>query len=143
MPREKVILEITETAMMEDIDFAVARLHELKAQEIRLAVDDFGSGYSSLNYIRKLPVDILKIDRSFVADVAKPGELSSLTQTIVELASILKMVPVAEGIEDEGQLRALQQMGCALGQGFLFTRPLDVRALETVVLNDVSRRLAA
>jgi diguanylate cyclase (GGDEF)-like protein/PAS domain S-box-containing protein len=137
---EKLILEITETVMMEDLDFALIRLQELKSHGIRLAIDDFGSGYSSLNYIRKFPIDILKVDRSFTAGVDRPGELASLTRTIIELGSILNMVPVAEGIEDERQLAELQEMNCPLGQGYLFMRPAPADEIEAAILAASQKR---
>jgi diguanylate cyclase (GGDEF)-like protein/PAS domain S-box-containing protein len=134
LPPEKLILEITETVMMEDLDFALIRLQELKSHGIRLAIDDFGSGYSSLNYIRKFPIDILKVDRSFTAGVDRPGEVASLTRTIIELGSILNMVPVAEGIEEERQLSELKDMNCPLGQGYLFMRPAPAAEIEAAIV---------
>jgi len=140
---EKLILEITETAMIEDLDSALERLRALKAQGIRLAIDDFGSGYSSLNYIRQLPVDILKIDRSFIADQTNSGTIGALTRTILDLGSVLEMVPVAEGIEDAGQLDELRRMGCPLGQGYHFMKPTDAVGIEAAVLNQTALRPAA
>ncbi|MDQ3889379.1 MAG: EAL domain-containing protein [Actinomycetota bacterium] len=134
LPAEKLILEITESVMIADIDLALLRLDELKRRGVRLAVDDFGSGYSSLNYIRRFPIDILKVDRSFIADVGTPGEVSSLTETMIELAAILGVVPVAEGIEDRAQLERLREMHCQLGQGFLFSKPLPAGSVEAMLL---------
>src|SRR5581483_7584971 len=134
LPPERLILEITETVMMEDLDFALSRLEELKSHGIRLAIDDFGSGYSSLNYIRKFPIDILKVDRSFTAGVDRPGEVASLTRTIIELSAILNMVPVAEGIEEERQLAELQAMNCPLGQGYLFMPPAPAAEIEAAIV---------
>ena len=94
-----LILEITESVMIQDMDLAISRLTELKALGVQLAIDDFGTGYSSLNYVRRFPVDILKVDKSFIDGVTEGGESSALTAAVIELASILNLKPVAEGIE--------------------------------------------
>jgi diguanylate cyclase (GGDEF)-like protein/PAS domain S-box-containing protein len=116
-------LELTESVMMQDMEVSLLRLNALRALGVKLAIDDFGTGYSSLNYIRQLPVDILKIDRSFLAD--PNPEVAELTEAIVQLARIFKLKAVAEGIENRGQLARLQDMNCDYGQGFHFARPLD------------------
>jgi EAL domain-containing protein (putative c-di-GMP-specific phosphodiesterase class I) len=125
---------------MSDLDLALIKLQQLKALGIRLAVDDFGTGYSSLNYIRKFPIDILKVDRSFITDVDKPGEVASLTRTIIELGAILGITPVAEGIEHTAQLEQLRSMHCPLGQGFLFMKPVDSNAIEAAILARLDQR---
>jgi len=119
-----LVLEITETVMIQDMDLAVARLAELKTLGVQLAIDDFGTGYSSLNYVRRLPVDILKVDKSFIDGVTEGGESSALTAAVIELASILNLKPVAEGIERADQLDRLLDLHCTMGQGFYFARPL-------------------
>jgi diguanylate cyclase (GGDEF)-like protein/PAS domain S-box-containing protein len=134
LPPEQLVVEITESVMISDVDVVLNRLGQLKSCGVRLAVDDFGSGYSSLNYVRRFPIDILKIDRTFIADLTKSEEVSSLTRTILDLAKILDVVPVAEGIEDPEQLAALRQLGCALGQGYLFMPPLSVPDVEQHLL---------
>jgi len=115
-------LELTESVMMQDMELSMLRLKALRALGVKLAIDDFGTGYSSLNYIRQLPVDMLKIDRSFLADL-KP-EVAELTEAIVQLARIFKLKTVAEGVENQGQLRRLQGINCDYGQGFHFAEPL-------------------
>ncbi len=125
-----VSLEITEHVRIQDLEMAISRLLELRALGVQLAVDDFGTGYSSLNYIRRFPVDILKVDKSFVDGVNEGGEQSALTAAIIELAGILKLRPVAVGIEREDQRAALVTLGCEAGQGFLFSRPLPSDELE-------------
>src|SRR5664280_3044606 len=117
-----LILELTESMMMKDTELTIRRMEALRALGVRLAIDDFGTGYSSLNYIRQLPVDILKIDRSFVADPSP--EVTEMTAAIVRLAEIFKLQVVPEGIETEVQLKHLQEMHCAFGQGFYFAKPL-------------------
>jgi diguanylate cyclase (GGDEF)-like protein/PAS domain S-box-containing protein len=124
---ELLVLEITETTVMSDTELTVQRLKALKKLGVRLAIDDFGTGYSSLSYLRRFPVDILKIDRSFVRNIDGSAEESALAQAILKLAQTFKLDAVAEGIERHEQLDALTQMGCRFGQGFYFSkpRPLD------------------
>jgi diguanylate cyclase (GGDEF)-like protein len=128
-----LVLEITETLMMQDADLAISRLNELKQLGVRLAIDDFGTGYSSLSYLRRFPVDILKIDKSFVDGVARQGKEQELAQSIIELGQTLHLEIVAEGVEHAEQLGWLQSRHCTLGQGFLFSEPMDA--------TDVSRLL--
>ncbi len=130
----KLILEITETVMIADLELALSRLHELSEHGIQLAVDDFGSGYSSLNYIRRFPIDILKIDRGFTTDLTKSAEVAALTKTILDLAHILGVTAVAEGIERPDQLEKLRELGCELGQGFLFMEALEAPEIEDAIL---------
>jgi EAL domain-containing protein (putative c-di-GMP-specific phosphodiesterase class I) len=117
-------LEITESVMMQDMELSIERLTALKALGVQLAIDDFGTGYSSLNYVRRFPVDILKVDKSFIDDVADGGESSALTAAVIELAGILNLKPVAEGIERADQLERLLELHCDLGQGYFFAKPL-------------------
>jgi diguanylate cyclase len=120
-------LELTESVMMQDMEVSLMRLHELRELGVKLAIDDFGTGYSSLNYIRQLPVDILKIDRSFLSD--PNPEVAELTEAIVQLARIFKLRPVAEGIENTDQLKRLQGVQCDFGQGFHFAKPLPAEEI--------------
>src|SRR3954463_14392938 len=121
---ELLTLEITETVMMTDTDLAVQRLQELRSLGVRLAMDDFGTGYSSLSYLSRFPVDILKMDRSFLAAGASP-EASGLATAVVSLGQTLNLDVVAEGIEFPEQWTTLRDLGCGLGQGFYFARPMD------------------
>jgi diguanylate cyclase (GGDEF)-like protein/PAS domain S-box-containing protein len=121
---ETLTLEITETVMMTDTDLAVQRLQELRALGVRLAMDDFGTGYSSLSYLSRFPVDILKMDRSFLAAGASP-EASGLATAVVALGQTLNLEVVAEGIEFPEQWATLRDLGCGHGQGFYFARPMD------------------
>jgi diguanylate cyclase (GGDEF)-like protein len=123
-------LEITETVVMADADLAVERLEELKGLGVRLAMDDFGTGYSSLSYLSRFPVDILKMDRSFLGADATP-EISGLASAVVALGETLELDVVAEGIELHDQWTALRELGCGHGQGFYFAKPMDIdSALE-------------
>jgi len=128
-----LVLEITESVMMQDMDLSIQRLAELKELGVKLAVDDFGTGYSSLNYIRRFPVDILKVDKSFVDGVNLGGEESALTAAIIELAGILKLRPVAEGIERADQLEKLLDLKCDLGQGYYFAKPLPLEGIDELL----------
>src|SRR4029079_9943721 len=112
---------------------SIQRLAELKELGVRLAVDDFGTGYSSLNYIRRFPVDILKVDKSFVDGVNEGGEESALTAAIIELAGILKLRPVAEGIERADQLEKLLDLHCDLGQGYYFAKALPLADVDQLL----------
>jgi EAL domain-containing protein (putative c-di-GMP-specific phosphodiesterase class I) len=120
-------LEITESVMMTDTDIVVQRLHELKALGLRLAMDDFGTGYSSLSYLSRLPVDILKMDRSFLRSGQSP-QATGLANAVVSLGATLQLEVVAEGIERQEQWHRLRELGCDLGQGFYFARPMNVDA---------------
>jgi EAL domain-containing protein (putative c-di-GMP-specific phosphodiesterase class I) len=123
-------LEITETALMSDATTSAKRLRELKKFGVRIAIDDFGTGYSSLAYLGELPADALKIDRSFIANIATSKDSAVLLGTILQLARTLGIEAIAEGIEDREQLETLQRAGCSRGQGFLFACPLEVDAFE-------------
>jgi diguanylate cyclase (GGDEF)-like protein/PAS domain S-box-containing protein len=137
---ERLVLEITESVMMQDMALSNERLTQLRKLGVKLAVDDFGTGYSSLNYIRRFPVDILKVDKSFVDGVADGGEESALTAAIIELASILNLRPVAEGIERADQLEKLLELNCELGQGYYFSEPLTFDGAVELLRN---RRILA
>jgi len=123
LPAERLVLEITESAVMENGSGTVETLAELKAMGVRLALDDFGTGYSSLAHLHRFPLDILKIDRSFTAALGDDHHGASIAGAIVSLAQALDLVTVAEGIEDAAQQRRLELLGCTYGQGFLFSRP--------------------
>jgi len=121
---EYLTLEITESVLMDDTELAVSRLSDLKELGVTLALDDFGTGYSSLSYLSRFPVDILKMDRSFLREGSTPGS-NSLANAVVVLGATLALEVVAEGIEEADQADSLRALGCDLGQGFLFARPLD------------------
>ena len=133
LPGSQLTLEITESVLMRDTEATLATLHALKELGVRLAIDDFGTGYSSLRYLQQFPVDVLKIDKSFVDGVARGGRDAALGRTIVALAETLGLRTVAEGIEDPAQRERLRVMGCDLGQGYLFARPLDATALQALL----------
>ncbi len=124
LPADHLTLEVTETAVMRDTARTVAALHALKALGVRVALDDFGTGYSSLSYLQQFPIDVLKIDKRFVDGVARGGGEAALARTVVALGQTLGLRTVAEGVETAEQRDALVGLGCALGQGYLFARPL-------------------
>jgi diguanylate cyclase (GGDEF)-like protein/PAS domain S-box-containing protein len=118
-------IEITESALMDDPERAAAMLRELRKRDIRLCLDDFGTGYSSLSYLHRLPIDTIKIDKSFVGDMARDKDNLEIVRAIAALAHNLGMDLVAEGVETAEQLAQLRALGCEYGQGYLFSRPLD------------------
>jgi diguanylate cyclase (GGDEF)-like protein/PAS domain S-box-containing protein len=130
-----IVLEITESMLLHDADAVIAMLDELKAIGVRIAIDDFGTGYASLSYLRRLPVDILKVDKSFLTDPDSPdlGESESLLSAILNLGKTLGLRTVAEGIEQAEQMVPLRRGGCDSGQGYLFARPLPAAQAETLV----------
>ncbi|MEV6632541.1 bifunctional diguanylate cyclase/phosphodiesterase [Actinoplanes sp. NPDC051470] len=123
-PPDRLTLEITESVILQPDPLTISRLEALRDLGIELAVDDFGTGYSALSYLRRLPVTILKIDRSFVTGIADDAEARSVCEAVVHLSRAFKMTVVAEGVETVEQAAALIDMGCTVGQGFYFYRPL-------------------
>jgi len=121
----RLVLEVTESAVVCDREATIQRLSALRELGVRIAIDDFGTGYSSLSTLLELPVDVLKIDQSFVTTMLERSEASSLVKIVVEMGQTLEMEVVAEGIEDLEQAAALQAHSCQHGQGFLFSRPVD------------------
>lgn len=128
-----LVLEVTETSLVDDPRTTSRILADLHALGVRLAIDDFGTGYSSLSYLRQFPVDILKIDRSFVSSVAEGDEVPPIVRGLIELGHTLGLELVAEGIEQQAQRDRLRSERCTLGQGFLFARPLPPSAAERLL----------
>jgi diguanylate cyclase (GGDEF)-like protein len=127
-------LEITETALMHDTTTVSARLEELRMSGARIALDDFGTGYSSLSYLRNFPIDVLKVDKSFIDDIASGSDRANLARGIIELGRTMQLDIVAEGIEDPLQVVELLRLHCSMGQGFHFSRPLPADALSRYLL---------
>ena len=123
-------LEITESVIMEDVKHSIASLQAIRAMGVSIAIDDFGTGFSSLSYLAKLPVDTLKIDRSFVNDMTATPEGLALVSTIISLAHSLKLNVVAEGVETEEQSRLLRLLNCDEMQGYLFSKPVSGEIFE-------------
>ena len=124
-------LEITESVIMEDVKGNIASLQAIRALGITIAIDDFGTGFSSLAYLAKLPVDTLKIDRSFVIDMTAGPQGLALVSTIINLAHALQLKVVAEGVETEEQQRLLRLLNCDEMQGYLFSKPVPSEIFET------------
>ncbi len=135
LPPAQLELEITESMLIGDTDHTVAILDRLKRLGVSIAVDDFGTGYSSLAYLKRLPLDVLKIDRSFVNGCERGGDGLAIPRAIISLGHSLGLEIVAEGVENEGQWRALEALGCELFQGYLFSRPLDARSLDSYLVD--------
>jgi diguanylate cyclase (GGDEF)-like protein/PAS domain S-box-containing protein len=134
-----LILEITESILLDNVRNTVAILEHLKNRHIQVSIDDFGTGYSSLSYLQRFPVNNLKIDRSFIQRIGKHGENSEIVRAIINLAHTLGMYVVAEGIETEYQLAILKSLGCDRGQGFLFSKPLKPEAAAQFILDNRSQ----
>ncbi|WP_457635453.1 sensor domain-containing protein [Persephonella sp.] len=130
---EKLIIEITESAVMENVGENIKKLRNLKDNGIKVSIDDFGTGYSSLNYLKKLPADFLKIDISFVSGIGKDKSDEMIVKTIISMAKNLGMKAIAEGIENEDQLRFLKQEGCDLGQGYYFGKPYPQNEINRIL----------
>ncbi|MFN2613780.1 MAG: EAL domain-containing protein, partial [Actinomycetota bacterium] len=130
---ERLILEITESAIVVDNDQMLQRLHQLKTLGIRIALDDFGTGYSSLAYLRKMPIDILKIDKSFIDGIDHGAEEAALGRAILKIAESMGLSGIAEGVERGAQAFELRQAGCAYAQGYFFSKPLDPSRVEALL----------
>jgi diguanylate cyclase (GGDEF)-like protein/PAS domain S-box-containing protein len=130
---KRVELEITESAIMRGADGAESCLRALKAQGINISVDDFGIGYSSLEYLRRLPLDTIKIDRTFIEDVSGNDRDEAIARSIVSLAHNLGLRVIAEGVETADQLESLRRMGCDFAQGFYFSRPVPADEFESLL----------
>ncbi|RFU20834.1 putative bifunctional diguanylate cyclase/phosphodiesterase [Geodermatophilus marinus] len=134
LPPEALVLEVTETALVQDAARAAGSLAGLRELGVRLALDDFGTGYSSLQHLQRFTVDVLKIDRSFVAELPEDGGLPPLLRGLLELGRALGLEVLAEGVETEAQRRALARSGCDSAQGYLFARPLETTDAELLLL---------
>jgi EAL domain-containing protein (putative c-di-GMP-specific phosphodiesterase class I) len=129
----RVVVEVTETALIRDPDRTIQQLTDLRALGLRIALDDFGTGYSSLSYLHRLPVDILKIAQPFIADVEND---ETFVRTMIDLGKNLGLQIVAEGVETEAQRLRVAELGCDLAQGYLFGRPSTLTDLMGVLAAD-------
>jgi len=133
LPAECLVLEITESLVMDDPEHHIALLRELKSLGLRLALDDFGTGYSSMSYLHQLPIDILKLDRQFVRNVASNNEEAAIARATITMAAEIGLQVVAEGVETAEQLHWLLGQDCHLVQGFFFSRPLEGDDFESLI----------
>jgi diguanylate cyclase (GGDEF)-like protein/PAS domain S-box-containing protein len=131
-------VELTESMLMQNVETTLATLHEMKDMGVRLAIDDFGTGYSSLSYLKRFPLDALKIDRSFVKDLPRDPEDAAITKAIIAMAHSLRLQVVAEGVETQDQLAFLQQHGCDVLQGYLFSRPVTAEKIRALLGKDLA-----
>jgi len=134
LPSQRLVLEITENHMLQDTETTIKKLHELKELGVRLAIDDFGTGYSSLSYLQRFPVDIIKIDKSFIDKINHGQEGLALARAIIMMSESLGLRTVAEGIEQAEQAETLRHLGCAYGQGYYFSRPLSKEQMDDFLL---------
>jgi EAL domain-containing protein (putative c-di-GMP-specific phosphodiesterase class I) len=134
-------LEITESVLMRDAPASTAILQQLKAMGVQLAVDDFGTGYSSLSYLKQFPIDVLKIDQSFVQDIGSTHYSDGvIVSAVIAMGTSLKQRVVAEGVEEEVQLAFLKQQNCEEGQGYIFSRPLEAEQFATLLATGIDTR---
>jgi EAL domain-containing protein (putative c-di-GMP-specific phosphodiesterase class I) len=133
LPASALLLELTESSLLRRDGDIAAELSELKELGIRLAIDDFGTGYSSLSYLREMPIDVVKIDRSFVDGIDKSPDRLALIKGIVAIAHTLEMPVIAEGVETDEQCRLLTEIGCEYGQGYLMAKPLGLAKAEALL----------
>jgi len=143
VPPDLLCLEITESGFMEDPAHAQKVLQRLSTLGIHLSIDDYGTGYSSLSYIVQLPVDELKIDRSFVMHMATDKQTSTIVRSTIELGHSLGLKVVAEGVEDEAGMKLLQQLGCDQAQGYFISKPVSAAQLEVWLLKRRADEAAA
>jgi EAL domain-containing protein (putative c-di-GMP-specific phosphodiesterase class I) len=134
----RVVLEITEGSLAKDPERTIEVLERLRELGLRIAIDDFGTGYASLSHLQRLPVDILKVDKSFVAALSNGGKSRDLLQAILGVGQALSLAVVAEGIEAQSQMTVLQEMGCEMAQGFLVGKPSPAEVAESLLGGDGS-----
>ena len=136
LPASTLIVEVAETSLIEDTDKNTAKLAALREMGVRLANDDFGTGYSALSYLRRFPMDILKIDRSFISNVAGTSQESALVEAMISMSASLGLKVVAEGIEQDRQFTRLQELRCSYGQGYLFSRPVPATSIDALLAEE-------
>ena len=140
---ERLELEITETMLLEDSEATLAMLYQLRELGVRIAMDDFGTGYSSLSYLQSFPFDKIKIDRSFIKDIADGVGSLNIVRAVAALANGLGMATTAEGVETQEQLETVRSEGCTEMQGFLFSRPRPADEIEQLYFPDPQKTAAA
>jgi EAL domain-containing protein (putative c-di-GMP-specific phosphodiesterase class I) len=135
-PPENLELEVTEGAIIQNTERAIQQLEALRSMRILLAIDDFGTGYSSLSYLKKLPVHRLKIDRSFIIDIPQNQDDMVIAEAVIALGNALNLIVIAEGVENEEQLRFLKKRDCPVAQGFLFSKAITADAMTEYLQTD-------
>jgi EAL domain-containing protein (putative c-di-GMP-specific phosphodiesterase class I) len=138
MPGERLELEITESSLMSDAEATTEMLWNLKKTGLTVSVDDFGTGYSSMSYLKRFPLDALKIDQSFIQDLTVDANDAAITKAVIALAKALDLSTIAEGVEEEEQLEFLVEQGCDLIQGFLISRPMPVEKIDPFLFRSIA-----
>jgi EAL domain-containing protein (putative c-di-GMP-specific phosphodiesterase class I) len=133
LPPSALILEITESAVMRDVEPTIAKLHQLKEMGVRLAVDDFGTGYSSLAYLKRLPIDLLKIDQAFIEGIVDNQDDAAIVRAVITLGRSLDLTLIAEGVETAAQASLLEGWECDRGQGYRYAAPADADTTEAML----------
>ncbi|MCW8834537.1 MAG: EAL domain-containing protein, partial [Colwellia sp.] len=133
---EHLRVELTERALLENTDIVLANMKALKQLGVKILLDDFGTGYSSLSYLHRFPIDVIKIDRSFINNVHEHENNRAIIKTIIDLATNLRMDTVGEGIENLADAQLLQQMDCLYGQGFYYSKPLPATEMERYIIDN-------
>jgi EAL domain-containing protein (putative c-di-GMP-specific phosphodiesterase class I) len=136
LPSVFLEIEITESLLMDSTEETINKLNDLRSMGIKISLDDFGTGYSSLNYLRQLPINVLKIDRSFVLEICDKTEQRLIVDVIINLSHKLGYKVIAEGIETKEQLELLKDMGCDIGQGYYFSRPVNAEKMEALLMSN-------
>ena len=136
------MIELTEGVVIADVDDTVKKMNALQSLGIRIAIDDFGTGYSSLTYLNTLPLDVLKIDQSFVRDISNDNN-TAIIGTIISMAKHLGLKVIAEGVETEGELEYLTSAGCSMFQGYLFSKPLSADSFTNFYIASQQEQNAA
>src|SRR4029434_8066364 len=142
LPARRLELEITETLLLEKSSQVLATLHALRAFGVRISLDDFGTGYSSLSYLRSFPFDKIKIDRSFVSELATRDDSMAIVRAVTGLGKSLGIVTTAEGVETEAHFDSLREEGCTQAQGYLFSRPRPAADVENMLIQPRQRLTA-
>jgi EAL domain-containing protein (putative c-di-GMP-specific phosphodiesterase class I) len=137
--RSQIMIEITETAVIHDVDLVVSHLERLRFLKTKIALDDFGTGYSSLTHIKTLPIDVIKLDRDFIGQIENKGKDETIVRAVINLVKKLGYKLVAEGIETESQYQYLDTHGCEFGQGYLMSRPLPVKDINRLLESEKNK----
>jgi EAL domain-containing protein (putative c-di-GMP-specific phosphodiesterase class I) len=143
IPARRLELEITESVLLQDDDMTLAMLHQLRSLGMCISMDDFGTGYSSLSYLRRFPFDKIKIDQSFIRDLAKRHDSTAIVRAVASLAKSLKITAVAEGVETIDQLEQAQAEGCSQAQGYLFAAPIAAAKIPELLARHRARGMQA
>ena len=142
LPARRLELEITELVLLQNSEATLAVLHELRGFGVRISLDDFGTGYSSLSYLRSFPFDKIKIDRSFVSELATRDDSMAIVRAVTGLGKSLGIVTTAEGVETDAQFELLRREGCTQAQGYLFSRPRPAAEVENMLTQPRQRMIA-